>query len=243
MLRGVDSSAQNWNCLLTRVRDDATKQTVALNSSGDEIAWFKTLTTPPSSCVFNISLSGCLIFDHRHTIYLVLPPCFDTTQENVRSLPTLPRIPHLLKALVTPHHAFQYKTCCWLWSRLVCNCSLYRFTTLHAMWSGPGNSVGIATGCWLDGPGIESWWRTRISAPVQTGPGAHPASCTMGTRSFPRVKSGQGATLTPHPLLVPWSRKSRAIPLLPLWAVRPVQSLSACTRVPFTLLYAMWTLC
>ena len=25
--------------------------------------------------------------------------------------------------------------------------------------------------------------------------------------------------LTPHPLLVPWSRKSRAIPLLPLWAV------------------------
>jgi hypothetical protein len=29
---------------------------------------------------------------------------------------------------------------------------------------------------------------------------------------------------------------SRAIPLLPLWAVRPVQSLSACTRVTFTLL-------
>jgi hypothetical protein len=28
---------------------------------------------------------------------------------------------------------------------------------------------------------------------------------------------------------------SRAIPLLPLWAVRPVQSLRACTRVSFTL--------
>ena len=26
---------------------------------------------------------------------------------------------------------------------------------------------------------------TRFSAPVQTGPGAHPASCTMGTRLFP----------------------------------------------------------
>jgi len=25
----------------------------------------------------------------------------------------------------------------------------------------------------------------RFSAPVQTGPGAHPASCTMGTGSFP----------------------------------------------------------
>jgi len=30
-----------------------------------------------------------------------------------------------------------------------------------------------------------------------------------------------------------WSWNSRAIPLLPLWAVRPVQSLSACTRVTF----------
>jgi len=71
----------------------------------------------------------------------------------------------------------------------------------------------------------------RFSAPVQTGPGAHPASCAVGTGSLPGVKSGQGVTLTPHPLLVPWSRKGRAIPLLPLWAVRPVQSLSACTRV------------
>ena len=35
-------------------------------------------------------------------------------------------------------------------------------------------------------------------------------------------------------LLVPWSRKSRAIPLLPIWAGRPVQSLSACTTVTFT---------
>jgi len=45
----------------------------------------------------------------------------------------------------------------------------------------------------------------RFSAPIQTGPGAHPASCTMGTRSFPGVKSSLGVTLTPHPLLVPWS--------------------------------------
>ena len=35
---------------------------------------------------------------------------------------------------------------------------------------------------------------------------------------------------------MPWSWKGRAIPLLPLWAVRPVQSLSACTRVTFTFL-------
>jgi hypothetical protein len=58
----------------------------------------------------------------------------------------------------------------------------------------------------------------------------------MGTGSFQGAKSGRGVMLIPHPLLVPWSWKCRAIPLLPLWAVRPVQSLSACTRVHFTLL-------
>jgi len=70
----------------------------------------------------------------------------------------------------------------------------------------------------------------RFSAPVQTGHGAHPASCIMGTGSFPGVKSGRVVTLTAHPLLLLWPWMSRAIPLLPLWAVRPVQSLSACTR-------------
>jgi len=56
----------------------------------------------------------------------------------------------------------------------------------------------------------------------------------MGTGSFLGVKSGRGVTLTPHHLLVPWSWKGRAILLTPLWAVRPVQSLSTCTRVTFT---------
>jgi hypothetical protein len=59
---------------------------------------------------------------------------------------------------------------------------------------GPGSSVGM-TGYGLDGPGIESQWGARFSAPVQTGPGAHPASSTMGTGSFPGVESGRGVTL------------------------------------------------
>jgi len=46
-------------------------------------------------------------------------------------------------------------------------------------------------------------------------------------------------TLTPHPLLVPWSWKSRVIPIIPLWAVRPVQSFSACTREHFTFFYCL----
>jgi hypothetical protein len=70
---------------------------------------------------------------------------------------------------------------------------------------GPGSSVGKATSYWLDGPGIESRWGARFSAEVQTVLGAHPASCTMGTGSFPGVNFGRGVTLNPHPLLVPWS--------------------------------------
>jgi hypothetical protein len=99
---------------------------------------------------------------------------------------------------------------------------------------GPGSSVNIATGYGPDGPGIESRWGARFSAPVEIGPGAHPASCTIGNGSFPRIKSGRGVTLTSHPLLMPRSRKCRAIPLLTLRALRPVQRFSACTKVHFT---------
>ena len=38
-------------------------------------------------------------------------------------------------------------------------------------------------------------------------PEAHPASCTMGTGSFPGVRVRRGVTLTPHPFLVPRSKK------------------------------------
>ena len=58
----------------------------------------------------------------------------------------------------------------------------------------------------------------RDIPPVQTGPGAHPASCTMGTGFLPGVKYGRGVLLTTHHFLVPRSWKSRAIPLSTLWA-------------------------
>jgi hypothetical protein len=53
---------------------------------------------------------------------------------------------------------------------------------------GRGSSVVTATRRGLDGPGIESRWGARFSAPVQTGPGSHPASYTVGTASFPGIK-------------------------------------------------------
>jgi hypothetical protein len=54
---------------------------------------------------------------------------------------------------------------------------------------GRDSSLGIATRYGLDGPGIESRRGAKFSAPVQTGPVAHPASYTMGTGAFTGSKA------------------------------------------------------
>jgi hypothetical protein len=92
------------------------------------------------------------------------------------------------------------------------------FITVYIRACGPGSSVGIATDYGLNGPGIKSRWRATFFAQVQAGPGAHPASCTMGTGSFPGVKwPGRGADHNPLP--VPRLKMNRAIPVLPLYAL------------------------
>ena len=64
--------------------------------------------------------------------------------------------------------------------------------------SRPGSSVGIPTKLRAGRSGIESRWGPEFS-PVQTGPGAHPASCKMGAGSFPGVKHDRGVLLTTSP--------------------------------------------
>jgi hypothetical protein len=115
------------------------------------------------------------------------------------------------------------------------------YTSTHiSLQVGRGSSVSIATGYRLDGPGIESRWVGRdfphLPRPV-LWPTQPPVQWVTGLSRG--VESSRGVTLTPQPLLLPWSRKSRAIPIVSLWAVRSVQSLSACTRVHFTLLLYM----
>ena len=107
------------------------------------------------------------------------------------------------------------------------------FKTSYQILCGPGSVVGIATGYGLDGPGIESRWGGDIFRTCSDRPCGPPSLLYNGYRVFPGVKSGRSVTLTHHSLLVLWSWKGRAIPLLHLRAVRPVQRLSACTRVHF----------
>ena len=132
-----------------------------------------------------------------------------TTRQN----PTGFQFPKVL--VVTIHTAnFNTQTFHVLTTRCVCVCVQYgsrnisscsatlnkkHFSTQRSylqfklFWThyGRDSSVGVATCYGLDGPVI-------FSAPVQTGPGAHPTSYTLGTGSFPGVKRpGRGAD---HPL-------------------------------------------
>jgi hypothetical protein len=81
-------------------------------------------------------------------------------------------------------------------------------------------TAGTAIRYRLYGLGIEFRWGMKLSAPVQIGPGAHPASCTTGTRSFPGVKR-RGVALTAHPHLAPRL---------------PLRAFVACSRLNITLL-------
>jgi len=77
-----------------------------------------------------------------------------------------------------------YAPCCHLWP-----VRLYRIFPHYIINDGPGKLVGIVTEL-RDG---------RDFPPVQTGPGAHPACCKMGTVSFPggKVRPGRAAGHSP----------------------------------------------
>jgi len=59
--------------------------------------------------------------------------------------------------------------------------------------------LGSVTGYsdWATGSGDRIQVGARFFAPVQTGPGAHPVSCTMGTGSFPGGKKRPGRDADP----------------------------------------------
>jgi hypothetical protein len=67
---------------------------------------------------------------------------------------------------------------------------------------GANNVVGIATRYGLDGPGIESRWGATFSAPVQSVPGAHPASYTIDTPFYGDKPAGSWRW-SPTPQLAP----------------------------------------
>jgi hypothetical protein len=82
-------------------------------------------------------------------------------------------------------------------------------TTLSCVWRLPTNEVAPLRSLQVRSPTEAEDFSSSLC--VQTGSGAHPASCPMGTGgSFSGVKRGRGVTLTTHPRLVPRLRMSRS---------------------------------
>ena len=78
----------------------------------------------------------------------------------------------------------------WTWNGLI-------YFIIVTSGVGGCSSVGIATRYGLDGPGIESRWGARFSAPVQTDSKAHPDSCA--------IEPGRGVDHPPY--LAPMLKK------------------------------------
>ena len=95
------------------------------------------------------------------------------------------------------------------------------FTVCHSL---PGKLSRYSNWLQAGRSEIESRWG-QLSRPA-LGPTQPPVQHVPG---LSRGKKRLRRDADHSPLLVPWLRKSRALPLLPQWAVRPVQSLSACT--------------
>ena len=71
-------------------------------------------------------------------------------------------------------------------------------------------------------------------------PWGPPSLLYNGYRVFSRCKERPGRDAERSPPSSAVVMEGRAIPLLPLRAVRPVQSLSACTRVTFTFTFTFY---
>jgi hypothetical protein len=95
---------------------------------------------------------------------------------------------------------------------------IFYFISLLVSGSGPGGSVGIAISYGLDDPGIESRWGRDFShtSRAALGPTQSPVQWVLG---LPRGLKRPGRGAYHPPLLAPRSIMSRAIPLLPLWAL------------------------
>jgi len=79
--------------------------------------------------------------------------------------------------------------------------------------------------------GLNPGGGARFSAPVQTAPGAHPASYTMGTGSLPGGKVARHGI--DHPPLSSAKVKER----VELYLYSPLWAFVACSGVNFTFFY------
>ena len=101
---------------------------------------------------------------------------------------------------------------------------------------GRGSSVGI-TRYGIDDPGSESRWRWGFPhAPVDTGPGAHPASYIMSTDLFPAAKVGGVWRWLP----TPWSAEVKERVELYLYSLSGCSCPVLVRTLPFFMYVMFW---
>jgi hypothetical protein len=109
--------------------------------------------------------------------------------------------------------------------------SLYHYCTFVNNLSCRNGVVGIPTRYGFEGPRFGHRWGAWFALLVQTGPGTHLASCTMGARIPPGVKRPRRGVDHPPPPSATVKDKSIDIRLLQVWVFM------ACSRVNFTVLF------
>ena len=98
-----------------------------------------------------------------------------------------------------------------------CDDGVLHFLSFSVSGRGRDSVVGMASSLWAACSGHRIPVVTRFFAPIQTGPGAHPASYTMRTGSFPGVnRPRRGVDHPPH--LVQRLKKDYGYISPPLWA-------------------------
>ena len=103
----------------------------------------------------------------RKVSRVIVNQCYERHKE-IRSLDIHCVVWSIRRTMKTHRAPGEHKSCCSIFS--------------GNFWL-TDSSVGIA-----GGSGIESRWGQDFP-PVQTSPGAHPSSCTMGTGYFPEVEA------------------------------------------------------
>jgi hypothetical protein len=96
--------------------------------------------------------------------------------------------------VVIPNHSMELHT--WKFHRVLKPMTLNKFWIIKVRISNPTSYITACVPQQLSPySGLRAGWSgerilvgARFSAPVRTGPGAHPASYTMGTRSFLGIK-------------------------------------------------------
>jgi hypothetical protein len=150
--------------------------------------YFPDVTKQNSECditdlAFSVIYSHTHTHTHTHTLTLRhSSPLVVTNSVHFQTRTTSKSQSYKARIILAPAvYSINQRIWCMPWHELRVPIG-WGILELHSpsFWTALDNSVVIKTRYVTDGLGIESRWEATCSVPIQTGPGAHPASRAMG---------------------------------------------------------------